>query len=271
MTRRIPRTLLRAATAVLVALLLSGVAASAAGAAGAPTRVKGRPTSTNGASSFHVTPVDAVAAAQEVSVVLEIRQLPAVSDTYFWALQVDFVDQAGRTVSGAHLGLQWNRRHRGNTAVNFGGYRQDASGHAVELSGTSKLAGANGSRNTFDYSWHPGAKYLLRIVHAGDGWDGQVTDLSTGKVTIVRHLRAGGVALAHPIVWSEVFASCEAPATAVAWSSLQPAVTRFAPSYQSFEQGGCTNTSTDTIAGAIVQRTNVRRTSAPGALLFTRV
>ena len=49
-------------------------------------------------------------------------------------------------------------------------------------------------------------------------WRGEVTDLGSGAVTVVRELLCPGTALADPVVWSEVFAPCDAPGTAVRWS-----------------------------------------------------
>ncbi len=66
-------------------------------------RVSGRPTSANGASSFHLIwelPENLVL--DEVAVTLHVPEVPVAPRLYFWALQVSFPGG-----SGAHLGLQW--------------------------------------------------------------------------------------------------------------------------------------------------------------------
>jgi hypothetical protein len=257
----------RSVVTALLALALVLTGTNAAGASTTGTRDAGRPTSDNGASSFHVRPADPVPATDEVSVVLEVREAPTVAALYFWALQVDFVDRAGVAVAGAHLGLQWLPASGGTTAVNFGGYRYDG-GRASELKGRTTLSSADGDPNTFGFTWKPSTPYRLRIFRDGGWWAGEVTDLDTGRATVVRRLHAGGELVAKPVVWSEVFADCDAPRTAVRWSGLTPAPDRYRASYQSYERGGCTNTSTELVGDAIVQRTHVRRTVADWAILM---
>ena len=91
-------------------------------------RVTGRPTSANGASSMHLHWELPSGRFVALSVDIEVEDTPRVTDLYFWAVQANFGDQGGET-GGAHLGLQWNRRHPDNTAVNWGGY------HAAHLGG----------------------------------------------------------------------------------------------------------------------------------------
>jgi hypothetical protein len=248
------------ACALIVAVLAG---AAPAGAATSFARTKGAPTSTNGASSMHVGWTDRGTTMREVSAVLEIRQAPTAGRLYFWALQVDFVDR-GQKVGGAHLGLQWDAKRPGMTAVNFGGYRT-VGGVTRELTGTSSsLPSATGDANTRDFAWIVGHHYRLRIYSAGDGWwAGEITDIETGAVTVVRKLQAGGTLLTRPLVWSEIFAPCDAPSSAVRWSALAPAPTTVRVTYQSYETGGCTNTTTERSGtDGFVQRTNTRRTVA---------
>jgi hypothetical protein len=230
---------------------------------GVRPRLSGRPQSANGASSLHVlwevpTGEDLV----EASVNLIVPTLPSVPRLYFWALQVSFSSGAG-----AHLGLQWGAdpparlRH-----VNWGGYGPTGA----ELSGeTSGLPSSFANPNTRDYDWEPGHPYRLRISREARGWAGCVDD------TLVRHLDAPGDILRDPMVWSEVFADCDDPAVSVHWSDLE-VVTRSGRRlqinsatvrYQSHQEGGCDNTSTESAGRAFVQTTNVARVSPPGALL----
>ena len=229
---------------------------------GAP-RVTGRPPSANGASSLHLLWV--VPPGQELveaSVSLLVPTLPGVPRLYFWALQVTF--SAG---AGAHLGLQWGadspRRLR---HVNWGGYGPSGA----ELSGEpSKLPSSFANPNTPDYDWHPGRSYRLRIAREAGRWAGWVDD------TLVRCLEAPGDTLCYPMVWSEAFADCDDPSVSVRWSDLE-VVTRSGrclridsveARYQSFHEGGCDNTSSESDGKAFVQTTNVVRASPPGALL----
>lgn len=209
-------------------------------------RTKGLPTSSNSASSLHVH-WDAGPGATEIAVTLEVTDPPRTRHLHFWALQVSFAGAAGRRIGAAHLGLQWHPQHPGRTAVNWGGYRADGTG---ELGGTeSSLPSATGNPNTRDLAWHPRTPYVLRITSDGDGF---VDD------TLVRRLDVDGAThLTDPVVWSEVFAPCDAPSSAVRWTGVgSPARL----TYQSYADGGCTNTrSTPDGEGRWVQRTNVER------------
>ncbi len=224
-------------------------------------RVRGYPTSSNGASSMHLHWDPAPPPCLEVAATLEVVEPPVVRSLYFWALQASFVDR-GRRVGGAHLGLQWYDRHPGSTAVNWGGYRDGAG----ELDGeASLLPSATGNPNTRDYAWRPNTRYRLRIAGDGDGWwTGSITDLSSGAETIVRRLHGGGDALASPVVWSEVFARCDDPSVVVRWSELSPAPQSLRPTYQSHVDGGCANTSSSRDRDGWVQRTNVERQTQTG-------
>lgn len=219
-------------------------------------RTRGFPTSSNRASSMHLVWDPPPSPTREVSAVLEVVEPPVVPHLYFWALQASFVDR-GRRVGGAHLGLQWYDRHPGSTAVNWGGYRDGAG----ELDGEeSALPSAMRNPNTRDFAWLPHRAYRLTIDGEGDGWwRGAVTDLVTGEETVVRRLDGGGVALASPVVWSEVFARCDDPSVVVRWSDPSPPAPSFRPTYQSHADGGCANTRSLPDATGWVQRTNVER------------
>ena len=219
-------------------------------------RVHGYPTSSNRASSMHLRWDPSPPPLLEVAVTLEIVEPPVVDELYFWALQASFLDR-GRHIGAAHLGLQWFSLHPGNTAVNWGGYRDGAG----ELEGeVSTLSSAPGNANTRDFAWQPRTPYRLHISGDGDGWwTGSVTDLATDATTVVRRLRGGGDALANPMVWSEVFARCDDPSVVVRWSDLSPTPARLQPSYQTHENGGCANTTSRREGDAYLQITNTDR------------
>jgi hypothetical protein len=79
-------------------------------------------------------------------------------------------------------------------------------------------------------------------------------------------------------VWSEVFAACDDPSTEVRWSQLnavdEKGATHHARSvsltYQSFADGGCSNTQTYTDGEYFVQVTGLpaARPSAPDVLVL---
>ncbi|CAN5414645.1 hypothetical protein BH18ACT1_BH18ACT1_17720 [soil metagenome] len=226
----------------------------------------GDPASSNGASSFHAW-WELPGRFRAVAVTLEVLVAPVVPRLHFWALQVSF-ERGGV----AHLGLQAHPRHPGGTAVNWGGY---ATGGG-ELEGThSALPSALDNPNTRDLAWRTGSAYRLRVVPgATEGWwRGEVVDLATQAVTPVRELRCPAEWLEHPVVWSEVFAPCDAPSTAVRWSGfaartpdgrdVRPKVVR--ATFQSVADGGCSNTDTTVEDGAVVQRTTATRTAQHGA------
>src|ERR1700678_1458228 len=84
-------------------------------------KMTGRPTSPNGASSFHLWwAMPAGGPWREVQATFELRRPPERSVLYFWALQVGFARQ-GRRLGGAHTGLQWHPA-ASTGAVNWGGY-----------------------------------------------------------------------------------------------------------------------------------------------------
>lgn len=241
------------------------------GPAGA-TRTEGRPTSSNGASSFHLEwlwegrPPSLV----EVGATLTVVDRPTGPDLHFWALQAGFTSEPVPGLverhGGGHTGLQHHPGYPGGTAVNWGGYGADGR----ELAGTaSALPSALGNANTRDLAWSAGVPHRLAIRRGHVGWAATVDDVE------IRQLRVGGDRLAGILVWSEIFAPCEAPSSAVRWSDLwgrtadgrlvRPAAAR--TRYQSVPDGGCSNTSSDPdpdVAGAVVQRTGVARSAPAG-------
>ncbi len=205
---------------------------------------------------------------------LTVRRPPRVNDLYFWALQVSFFED-DRMVGAAHLGLQWNRRHPGGRAVNWGGYAKNGS---ILRGDESSLPSAPDDRNTRDLLWSEGVGYWLRVVadERPGWWRGEVQALPAGEVVAVRALDGGGDSLGSPIVWSEVFAPCEAPSVAASWRDhtlvdaggrvTHPAAVRV--NYQSTEAGGCDNTNTYRRAGTVFQVTSKRRRTSQGARLL---
>ena len=269
------------------AALRGGVATTVAG--GGP-RAAGPPRSRNAASSFHLvwemprTPE--AARLVEVSAVLEVVTRPRVASLYFWALQVDFEDD-GLTWGGGHTGLQWNRRFPEHTAANWGGYAAPERGGAVLPGSQPELFAFAGDPNTVAFDWRPQRPYRLRVFRSPDiagAWRAQITDVASGRTTVIRDLlrpegprdrqgrdrRAGdGGAgyLRRPIVWSEVFAGCDAPSVVVRWSDLsatnedgaivRPRAVRV--NYQAHHVGGCANTSVRRDGAAVLQVTNTPR------------
>ncbi len=146
---------------------------------------------------------------------LEVLEPPSVDRLYFWAVQASFLDGVGSHGAG-HLGLQWNPRFPGHTAVNWGGYA--TRGTILPGSG-SLLPSTPRDMNTRDFPWLAGRKYSLRIYPSPElGWRGEVTDIDTGVTTVVRDLHAGGDHLGRVVVWTELFCECSDPRTVVAWS-----------------------------------------------------
>lgn len=234
-------------------------------------RTTGLPTSSNRASSFHLAWLwdgpepDLV----EVEATLEVVDPPTVDRLYFWALQVSFVEgrSAGRRHGGGHTGLQWHPGHPGGTAVNWGGYGADGR----ELAGsTSPLPSALDNANTRDLRWRPGRPYRLVVRRGEAGWAAELDGV------VIRELHVGGDRLASIMVWSEVFARCDDPSSAVGWSDLRGRTragevvrpTAVRTRYQTVADGGCSTTSSDLGgAGVVVQRTNVVRTTRPGEVI----
>jgi hypothetical protein len=232
-------------------------------------RTTGLPTSSNGASSFHLEWLwdgpepDLV----EVGATLTVVERPTVDRLSFWALQASFFEGSGRRLGGGHTGLQHHPRYPGGTAVNWGGYGADGR----ELDGSiSILPSALANPNTRDLAWEAGRPYRLSIHRGPEGWAASVDDVE------IRQLHVGGDHLGSIMVWSEVFAACDDPSAAVRWTDLSGltadgAVVRpwaVRTRYQAVPDGGCSNTSSDPDgAGGIVQRTNVHRAHGPRTVI----
>ena len=235
----------------------------------AAPRVAGYPTSPNRASSLHLRwelPAGA-GAVMASSVALVVEAAPPVPDLYFWALQASFIDGADRHYGAGHVGLQWHRPHPGSRAVNWGGYAPD--GRILDGS-TSPLPSATGNPNTRDLWWDPGQSYTLTIERAAEGgWAGTV-----GGVR-VRRLVVGGDRLDALMVWSEVFARCDAPPVAVRWSEFRATTTQgrvVAPvavhvNYQRRADGGGDNSTALADGDGVRQITGTERSVPQGARL----
>ncbi len=221
------------------------------------------------AFSFHLF-WDLDKPAHEVTVTLEVLEPPSVDRLYFWALQASFLDGSG-SKGGAHLGLQWNPRYPGHQAVNWGGY--DARGNILPGSNSS-LPSTPGDPNTRDYAWLPGRRYGLRISPSPEaGWRGEITDIETGVVTVVRDLHVGGDHLGRLMVWTELFCECSDPRSVAAWSEpsaiglggeyLAPAAFRV-----NYQADGCPNTNVYSDGHRVYQATTSERVTAQGSLII---
>ena len=240
-------------------------------------RETGSPPSGNGASSFHLWWDLPEIPLQSVSATLEVVEPPAADDLYFFAIQASFM-RVQEHFGGAHLGLQWNRRHPDHRAVNWGGYDEDGA----ILTGTrSELASTPIDPNTRDFPWQPNARYRLTIGPGSSdaagqvGWPGTVENLDTGERMVVRRLLTGGDALRRPVMWMEAFADCGAPTVTIRWSDLEAVATDGSTlrpkgchvAYQEYSAGGCTNTNSAVDGARFVQQTNTERTTEAGAAL----
>ncbi|MEZ5382970.1 MAG: hypothetical protein R2754_14390 [Microthrixaceae bacterium] len=274
------------------------------GAFGAVGRTSGYPTSGNRASSMHLF-WDLPGRFVEVSVTVTILDEPQTDDLYFWALQVGFEDAAtGRREGAAHTGPQWAAQHPGHGAVNWGGYGADG-----ELGGgPGFLPSASGNANSVDYPWLVGVPYRLTVSRApSDGahpatararggvappgyaaWRSTITPLAASPgdpfpqpqaSQTIRDLWAPGDRLVSPMVWSEVFARCDAAPVRVSWSEpvgIDEAgvVHRCGAgtvNYQTAHDGGCSNTNATARFGELgpewMQETATERTTPQGTRL----
>jgi hypothetical protein len=204
-----------------------------------------------------------------VTVTLEVLESPSVSRLYFWALQASFLDSNG-SHGAAHLGLQWNPRYPDHKAVNWGGY--DPGGKVLAGS-DSALPSTPQDRNTRDFPWLPGRGYGLRIYKSPEiGWRGEVTDVETGAVTVVRDLHAGGEHLGRVVMWSELFCECSDPRSVVAWSdplAIGPQGEQLVPQAfrVNYKAEGCANTDVYSDGRRVYQATGTERVTPQGALI----
>lgn len=149
----------------------------------------------------------------KASAKLTLPTAPTVEDLYYWAMQVSFYDGSGTLVGGAHTGLQWIPGYIDNKAVNWGGYDADD----VILTGTeSAFPSSLDNDNTRDYDWATNTEYTFEVSYVGsDYWRATVNG-----VTIRDLLVPGGVYIASPAIWSEIFAACDSPAHSARWRDL---------------------------------------------------
>jgi hypothetical protein len=225
-------------------------------------------------SSFHLwwQGLEGPAPMVEVSATLEVLQRPQSARLYFWALQASFLDGV-RSRGAAHVGLQWNPRHAGSTAINWGGYGDTGNVQSVLRGTESPFPSTPDDPNTRDYPWLERVPYRFRISRGQRGWLGEVTDGATGTTQVIRELDAGGDRLGGFVVWSEVFAACDDPPASVRWSAFeavdaQGAVHRPHSVRLSFPSGGdCPNTEVAVDDVGLVQLTNATRTARDGSVL----
>lgn len=196
----------------------------------------------------------------EVSAVVEILSAPAVRSLYFWALQVGFT-RGGRSVGAGHTGLQWHPAAP-TGAVNWGGY--DETGR--ELIGTRSSLPEVDSPNTLAWRWQPGRPYRFTVARgATGGWESRVTDLGDGRRVTLRELAVDAIELTSPVVWTEMFARCDDAAVSARWSQLQVrqadggaiAPSALVSTYQSWGEGGCSNTESRPDGAGVVQTTGL--------------
>ena len=240
-----------------------------------PERRTGPPPSANGASSFHfwwetAQPLSSVSATLRASVP------PGMNRLAFFALQASFWSADGPR-GGAHAGLQWHPSYPNSGAVNWGGYDRDGA----VLSGTeSELPSALGNPNTRDYPWETESAYRLtigpRIIRNERVlWPARIRDLATGRETVVRELFCPGDHLRDPVVWAELFCDCDQPGVAARWSDPRAEgrdgdpvpVTGGRATYQSYQNGGCSNTDVSVRDGTAMLRSNHPRRTPHGARL----
>ncbi len=159
--------------------------------------------------------------------------------------------------------------------MNWGGYGKTADVSSV-LDGTrSTLPGIEGDANTRSFPWTPGIDYQFTISRGERGWRSTVVDTSTGERTVIRELFAGGDRLNGLVVWMEIFAPCDAPATMVRWSDLavaddaRGAVHHARSLRTSFPDvdGACTNNDSRVDGSGWLQVTNDRRTARTATTL----
>lgn len=246
-------------------------------------RTKGYPTSSNRASSCHLTfSSPPLATAAWVDFYCEPDQLGAL---HFWAMQCDFYTDAGQSRGGAHIGCQWHPSYTrtGSRAFNWGGYREDGT----EVAGSAFLSGLSsqiGNPNTCGLMWTSKKWWRLYVWRAAgpDGggnytWRGELIDpATTGRVPI-RDLYYPAPWVRLSSVWLENFSACDAPLRGVGifkaptvWTSNgQFIYTQGSASYQTYDAGGCTNVDVSRWAGGGVQFTpNTQRVTPPGSSIW---
>jgi hypothetical protein len=228
----------------------------------------------HGVSSFHLwwQGIDGGEPLVDVSATIQVLRQPTSDRLYFWALQTSFISGDGAN-GAAHIGLQWNPRHPGSKAVNWGGYADISDVRSI-LDGTpSPLPSTPSDPNTRDFAWQEGVPYRLRIHRVDGGWEGSITDTTTGDTSVIRDLLAPGDRLGSFVVWAEIFAACNHSQTVVQWSDFEAStisgdVRSPASVRVTFASGGdCPNTDVVMSQMGLLQITNTVRTARDAAVL----
>jgi len=210
--------------------------------------------------------------------------MPEDPDPRFWALQISTYalgqpdETNGRGVGGAHIGLSYGRgAERGLSWTGYDERKLAAGKDWVDarldatLSRELAVADPEDEFRHYRYPWREGEGFRIAVAPTpgrNGWWRGTVTDLSSGEKTVVCDLNAGGDSLGRVMVWSEVFAPCDARSASVIWSDLRgarldgsiyrPKIVRV--NYQPYDAGGCGNTNVEVRPnGAFRQVTNAVR------------
>jgi len=139
----------------------------------------------------------------------------------------------------------------------------------------STLPGTLGNVNTRDYRWETTVPYRFTIAGPETGvWRGTVTNLATGESIVVRDIYSTGTHLTGPMVWTEAFCRCDAPPVVARWSGFRAVrdgvvipIDAVRVNYQTYAQGGCTNTTIRRDGDGFLQITGADREIPPGTVL----
>ncbi len=199
---------------------------------------------------------------------INIHQIPADHELYFWAMQMTIADPSGRGRGGMHTGLQHNPRFvkTGMRSVNWGGY---VEGTNTVLPGTDpELPFFPGDPNTAGFEWEANRSYWMRVYRGQRGWIADITDLITRRTKVIREVFSPGDRLTNFLVWAEIFAPCEHSPTVARWSdfTLQTAdgTLHHPTSVRLTFPGSCTNTNTVVDGNGVTLQSSVPRVARHG-------
>lgn len=233
-----------------------------------PTRTTGQPPSQNQASSQYLVFNPEYGA--EITVNLEVIATPSQPRMINWLLQTDFTDYSDDLVGTGFFGFRYDPLFPNSRAV--------LASAASALDGSdllgpeSALPSITGDPAVRNFNWTTNRKYLFRIYPYNESqWRFEVTDPTTSVTTVVRDISVPNAGLVRgAILYTEAFVDCQI-ASSARWSNLQwmnveeddlITPTTAIAQYQTFSEGGCTNSNQTASGGGITQATGVARTTA---------
>lgn len=212
--------------------------------------------------------------AAELEITIEVTTLGSEPNQAYFLAVPDIIDSNGASLAQPPFGLHWNLQFPNGRAIYWGGVLK-ATG-AVLNGTTSTLPSSINSDSHRNYTWQNNRIYRYRIWSPTPGtWRGDITDTVTNSTSTVRDLSVpGSTQLRGAILAFQSYNTCQTP-IAARWKTLRfklangtfSTPTTVTVDYQTFLDGGCTNTNAVNDSGGVLVSTATTRTTPIGTTL----